>query len=60
MFKEGLEIVKKVNYENKIIIDAGCGSGTKTMPLAFKSKAKKVIGIDGSKSAIKMQSFLIN
>ena len=60
LFKEGLEIVKKVNYENKIIIDAGCGSGTKTIPLAFKSKAKKVIGIDGSKSAIKNAKFFSN
>ena len=46
-----------INLKNKIIIDAGCGSGTKTIPLAFKSKAKKVIGIDGSKSAIKNAKF---
>ncbi len=57
LYKEGLEIVKNINFENKIIIDAGCGSGTKTIPLAFKSKAKKVIGIDGSKSAIKNAKF---
>ena len=57
LYKKGLEIIKKINLKNKIIIDAGCGSGTKTIPLAFKSKAKKVIGIDGSKSAIKNAKF---
>ena len=35
-----------MNLKNKIIIDAGCGSGTKTIPLAFKSKAKKVRKIE--------------
>lgn len=60
LYKEGLEVIKNINLKNKIIIDAGCGSGTKTIPLAVKSKAKKVIGIDGSKSAIKNAKFFSN
>ena len=29
LYKEGLEFTKNINLKNKIIIDAGCGSGTK-------------------------------
>jgi SAM-dependent methyltransferase len=39
------------DFANKIIVDAGCGSGRKTIPVA-KRKARLVIGIDGSAPAI--------
>ena len=52
LHKEGLEFTKNINLKDKIIIDAGCGSGTKTIPIAFKTDAKKVISVDGSKIAI--------
>ena len=57
LYKEGLEFTKNINLKNKIIIDAGCGSGTKTIPLAFKTNAKKVIGIDGSKIAVENATY---
>lgn len=50
--KKGLEFTKNLDLKDKIIVDAGCGSGTKSIRLAVLGKAKKVIGIDGSKKAI--------
>lgn len=46
-------IVARNDYlSGKILLDAGCGGGNKTIALAMTTNAKIVIGIDGSESAI--------
>ena len=52
LYKEGLKFTKNINFKNKIIIDAGS-----PIPLAFKTNAKKVIGIDGSKIAVENATY---
>jgi SAM-dependent methyltransferase len=37
---------------DKIILDAGCGGGNKTVAMALKTNAKLVIGLDGSETAL--------
>jgi SAM-dependent methyltransferase len=38
--------------KDKIILDAGCGGGNKTVAMALKTEAKMVIGLDGSETAL--------
>jgi len=38
--------------KDKIILDAGCGGGNKTIAIAKKTGAKLVIGLDGSDAAL--------
>ena len=38
--------------DGKVVLDAGCGGGNKTLALAKGTLAKMVIGIDGSVTAI--------
>ena len=45
------------DIRNKSILDVGCGYGNKAIAIAFKSEASIVIGVDGSKVAIKCASF---
>ena len=55
--KKGLEFTKNLNLKEKIILDAGFGSGTKSIRLAVLGKAKRVIGVDGSKKAIENANY---
>lgn len=43
-------ILKEVNFNDKIILDVGCGIGRLTTPLS--KYAKKVVGIDSEKATI--------
>ena len=49
------EIIDKLNisFENKIVLDAGCGQGACACYIASEMKAKKVIGFDLSNESIK-------
>ena len=55
--KEGLEFTKTLKLKDKIILDAGCGSGIKSIDIAVKTDAKLVIGVDGSSKAIENAKF---
>lgn len=46
-----VELAKKVNIKNKIVLDVGCSNGLMAYLLSFE-KPKKYIGIDPSKKAI--------
>jgi len=59
LLKEGLEFTKTLKLKNKIILDAGCGSGTKTIPLAMNTDAHLVLGVDGSSVAINNANFFL-
>ena len=52
LLKEGLEFTKNLKLKNKFILDAGCGSGDKTIVLGANSDAHLVLGVDGSGEAI--------
>ena len=45
-------IKKKISFENKIILDVGCGAGANTIYLAEKYPASYIIGVDYDKSLI--------
>jgi 2-polyprenyl-3-methyl-5-hydroxy-6-metoxy-1,4-benzoquinol methylase len=49
--KAGLDFGRHYDIEGKIILDAGCGSGVKAIPMAYKG-AKHVIGLDASLEAV--------
>ncbi len=51
LFHEIKRIIKSP-YNNKILLDAGCGTGRVTFPLAQKYKQLKIIGIDKSKEML--------
>ena len=50
-FKIGLGISNKTNLSEKVILDAGCGSGRLTKNVATMAKDAKIIGIDMSNAA---------
>lgn len=43
-----------VSLENKVILDAGCGSGYKSLVLAAANPGAKVIGVDLSEQSVKL------
>lgn len=45
---------KVVNTEGKIILDAGCGSGYKSLVLAAANPGAKIVGIDLSEESVKL------
>ena len=57
LLKEGLEFTKTLILKNKIILDAGCGSGTKAISIAANTDASLVLGVDGSSKAIENAKF---
>ena len=49
--KAGLDFGRHYDIKGKVVLDAGCGSGVKAIPMAFKG-AKHVIGLDASLEAV--------
>ncbi|WP_377475541.1 MAG: class I SAM-dependent methyltransferase [Microcoleus anatoxicus] len=47
---------KVVNTEGKLILDAGCGSGYKSLVLATANPGAKIVGIDLSEESVKLAS----
>ena len=45
---------KVVNTEGKLILDAGCGSGYKSLILAVANPGAKIVGIDLSEESVKL------
>ncbi|MEG5056618.1 methyltransferase domain-containing protein [Microcoleus sp. A2-C5] len=45
---------KIVNTEGKLILDAGCGSGYKSLVLAVANPGAKIVGIDLSEESVKL------
>ncbi len=45
---------KVVNTEGKLILDAGCGSGYKSLVLAQANPGSKIVGIDLSEESVKL------
>ncbi|MEK0195386.1 class I SAM-dependent methyltransferase, partial [Microcoleus anatoxicus] len=45
---------KVVNTEGKLILDAGCGSGYKSLVLATANPGAKIVGIDLSEESVKL------
>ncbi|HEY9667170.1 MAG TPA: class I SAM-dependent methyltransferase, partial [Coleofasciculaceae cyanobacterium] len=45
---------KVINYENTLILDAGCGAGYKTLVLATANPGAKIIGIDLSEQSLEL------
>jgi SAM-dependent methyltransferase len=45
---------KVVNTEGKLILDAGCGSGYKSLILATANPGAKIVGIDLSEESVKL------
>lgn len=45
---------KVVSPENKVILDAGCGSGYKSLVLAAANPGAKIIGVDLSERSVKL------
>jgi 2-polyprenyl-3-methyl-5-hydroxy-6-metoxy-1,4-benzoquinol methylase len=45
---------KVVNTEGKLILDAGCGSGYKSLVLAAANPGAKIVGIDLSEESVKL------
>ena len=46
-------IIENVNFENKTVVDVGCGDGTYTAILKEQTSAKSILGIDPAAHAIK-------
>ncbi|MFM6206658.1 class I SAM-dependent methyltransferase, partial [Planktothrix sp.] len=49
-----LKYQKVINTEGKIILDAGCGSGYKSLVLAEANPGAKIVGIDISEQSIEL------
>lgn len=49
----GLESIKGINWENKKILDIGCGNGSLTLKVLKRTNAEKIIGIDIDKEEIR-------
>ena len=49
-----LRYQKVINTENKVILDAGCGSGFKALVLALANPGAKIVGIDISEKSIEL------
>jgi 2-polyprenyl-3-methyl-5-hydroxy-6-metoxy-1,4-benzoquinol methylase len=45
---------KVINTEGKLILDAGCGSGYKSLILALANPGAKIVGIDLSEESVKL------
>ncbi|MCT7989226.1 class I SAM-dependent methyltransferase [Laspinema olomoucense] len=45
---------KVITPENKVILDAGCGSGYKALALAIANPGARIIGIDLSQESVKL------
>lgn len=45
---------KVINTEGKVILDAGCGSGYKSLALAIANPGAKIVGIDISEESAKL------
>ena len=45
---------KVINTEGKLILDAGCGSGYKSLILAVANPGAKIVGIDLSEESVKL------
>ncbi|MEG4092165.1 methyltransferase domain-containing protein [Microcoleus sp. Pol12B4] len=45
---------KVINTEGKLILDAGCGSGYKSLVLATANPGAKIVGIDLSEESVKL------
>lgn len=45
---------KVINTENKVILDAGCGTGYKSLTLAQANPGAKIVGIDISEESVKL------
>jgi len=45
---------KVINTEGKLILDAGCGSGYKSLVLATANPGAKIVGIDLSEQSVKL------
>lgn len=43
-----------INTEGKVILDAGCGSGYKSLVLALANPGAKIVGIDLSEESVKL------
>lgn len=51
---------KKVNTQDKLILDAGCGSGWTSLFLAYANPGAKIIGIDLSSKSIEVAKTRLN
>lgn len=49
-----LKYQKVINTEGKIILDAGCGTGYKSLVLAEANPGAKIVGIDISEQSIEL------
>ncbi|MCL1466810.1 methyltransferase domain-containing protein [Argonema galeatum] len=49
-----LRYKRVIETEGKVILDAGCGSGYKTLELAVANPGAKIVGIDISEESIKL------
>jgi 2-polyprenyl-3-methyl-5-hydroxy-6-metoxy-1,4-benzoquinol methylase len=45
---------KIINTEDKVILDAGCGTGYKSLVLALANPGAKIVGIDLSEESVKL------
>ena len=45
---------KIINTEGKVILDAGCGTGYKSLVLALANPGAKIVGIDLSEASVKL------
>ncbi len=45
---------KVINTEGKVILDAGCGTGYKSLVLALANPGAKIVGIDLSEESVKL------
>jgi 2-polyprenyl-3-methyl-5-hydroxy-6-metoxy-1,4-benzoquinol methylase len=45
---------KVINTEGKVILDAGCGTGYKSLVLALANPESKIVGIDLSEESVKL------
>ena len=43
-----------INTEGKVILDAGCGTGYKSLVLAIANPGAKIVGIDLSEESVKL------
>ena len=43
-----------INTEGKVILDAGCGTGYKSLMLALANPGAKIVGIDLSEESVKL------
>jgi 2-polyprenyl-3-methyl-5-hydroxy-6-metoxy-1,4-benzoquinol methylase len=49
-----LRYQKVINTEDKVILDAGCGSGVKALALAAANPGAKIVGVDISEKSVEL------